>query len=169
MVAIVATTAVFIVPMAWARPFSVTDATLLGAGVLVLVGVYVRVRTAVARRQAVALRHRSWMPAVGFGLAATAVGFGWAPLPVSEPEEAVASFRWIGAAVLGAITVVLLLLSGWFGVPFTRALGSAGLVMTASVLMPVSPYDGAFVGRALNLVLSLALLSLAVLVFGGVL
>jgi hypothetical protein len=71
---------------------------------------------------------------------------------------------------LVAAAVTLLLLGRFTEVPVTRALGATALVMTSSVLTPVKPLDGAFVGEGRSgLLLSLGVLGLAILLAVGVL
>ena len=54
-------------------------------------------------------------------------------------------------------------------VPVTRSLGAAALVMTSSMLAPIEPLDGAFLGGWKSLAGSVALITLAVLVAVGAL
>jgi hypothetical protein len=58
-------------------------------GVLVLTGVAMYARIAVAARANVATAQTSWLPGMAFGLVSGIIGLPWAPLPVvrSSPES----------------------------------------------------------------------------------
>jgi cellulose synthase operon protein C len=167
--AIVATLAVFLWPLATAGGATLLDYLALGAGIAVLIGLAFRVRRLAARGLATPTRHRTWTPTVALGLAATAVGFGFAPMPVADHEEHPGRLHALPPLAMGVVAVVLLLIGHVTGVPVTRALGAAALVMASSMLAPIEPLDGAFVGGWASVAGSLALVALAVLVAVGVL
>jgi hypothetical protein len=131
-----------------------------------------RLRMMVARRDQVRTRHYSWLPAIFVGGAATLVGLGYAPLPATDdvegslPQRA----RWFGTALLGSVTLLLLIVGRVSEVPLASDLGAAALVMTASSLTPIEPYDGAYLEEShWGLVIALALTGVGVLLFLGVL
>jgi hypothetical protein len=169
-VAIVATAVLFVWPLTTAGGASVIDALLLAGGVLALLALYLRVRGAAAARRGSSVRHVTWTPAVAFSAVATALGFAWAPLPVAERPDRASPVHRLGPIALGVAGVLLLVLGRWTGVPMTRSLGAAAVVMTSSAMIPVEPYDGAFVrSRAAGLLAAGALLALGILLFLGVL
>ena len=68
----------------------------------------------------------------------------------------------------GAVALSLLTLGVGFGVPTTQALGTAALVMTASLLTPIEPLDGSYVAKGpVGVAASLALLAAAVFLLLG--
>jgi hypothetical protein len=119
----------------------------------------VRVRIRSAALRGASARNFTWLPAIGFGLVATAAGLGFAPLPAVQTDDKRPVANWAGPAALGAATAVLLVLAGLTGVPLARSLGAASLLMTASVLTPVRPYDGATIrNKTVEIMLVIALL-----------
>jgi tetratricopeptide (TPR) repeat protein len=168
LVAIVATVAVFVWPLSRSPQPAPVDVAVLGLGVLVLLGVYVRSRLVAARLAGTAVRHYTWLPAVGFGAAMTGAGLGFAPVPAAEVPAEHRSVRWAGPAALAAVTLALLVLGWWSGVPAVRALGASAMVMMSSVLLPTKPFDGAFITRKLvNTLIFLAMLGVAALLLLG--
>ncbi len=167
-VAIVATVAMLLWPLWRSTRPAPADVVILGAGVLILVGVYVRSRLAAARRAGTAVRHYTWLPAIGFGAAMGGVGLGFAPLPAAEVSDERRGVRWAGPAALAGVTVVLLALGWWSGVPAARALGASAMVMMSSVLLPTKPFDGAYITRRLaNILIFAAMLTVAALLLLG--
>ena len=53
----------------------------------------------------------------------------------------------VGPLATGVVAFALLVLGEALGVPLTTALGVAGLVMTASLLTPLEPIDGAYLAK----------------------
>ena len=114
------------------------------------------------------MRQRGWTPGIVVGLGAAAAGLGWAPLPVVETDRPAPAVHWIGPLVTGAAALVLLALGVGLGVPTTKALGTAALVMTASLLTPIEPLDGSYVAKGpAGLAAGLALLAAAVFLLLG--
>ena len=167
-IAVVATVAVFAWPLVRAGTAGVTGVILLVLGCLVLIAAVTRARTLAARRAGVALEQRTWSPGVAFGLVAGALGAPWAPLPVArttaaadappapaagpEPAPAAApapapAVHLVGPVLTGVLALALLILGIWLEVPVTRSLGAAALVMSASMLTPIDPLDGAAVAK----------------------
>ena len=169
-VALVATVAVVVWPLVREDGVPIQEELTLAAGTLVLAGVYLRVRAGAARRRGVGVRHYTWTPSVLIGVGATALGFGFAPLPAAEQDQTALPARALAVGALGALTVVLLGLGLVTGVPLARALGATALLMTSSVLAPVEPLDGAFVARGrAGLLVGVGLMALALLLALGVL
>ena len=167
-VAVAATVAVFLLPVLRAGDASRASVLLLGLGVLMLVVVVVRSRILVAQRAGVALRQRGWPPGIAAGLTAAAAGLGWAPLPVVETDRPAPMVHWIGPIVAGVAALCLLALGVGLEVPTTKALGTAALVMTASLLTPIEPLDGGFVAKGpVGVAAGLALLGTAVFLLLG--
>ena len=167
-IAVAATVAVFLLPVLRSGDASLTSALLLGLGLLLLVVVVVRSRILVARRAGVILRQRGWPPGIAVGLGAAAAGLGWAPLPVVETDRPAPLVHWVGPISTGIAALVLLSLGVGLEAPTTKALGTAALVMTASLLTPIEPLDGGFVAKGpAGLAAGLALLGAAVFLLLG--
>ena len=146
------------------------EAAAFALGVLVLVVFVMRVRRVAALRTGVALEQETWLPGLAIGLVLTLVSTGWAPMPVARSKASAVGVHWSGPIALGLLSVVLLLLAAWLNVPITRDLGAAGLVITASMLTPVKPLDGATVGSSAAGALPVAaVVGAAVLMVTGVL
>jgi hypothetical protein len=96
------------------------------------------------------------------------VGLGFAPLPAATVPDEQRAVRWAGPAALAAVTVVLLALGWWSGLPAIRALGASAMVMMSSVLLPTKPFDGAYITRRLaNILIFLAMLAVAAFLLLG--
>jgi len=154
---------VFLLPLLRSGEATLASVLLLGLGVLALVAVVLRSRVLVARRAGITVRQRGWTPGMAVGLGAAAFGLGWAPLPVVESDRPVPAVHWIGPLTMGVAALGLLALGVGLEVPTTRALGTAALVMTASLLTPLEPLDGGYVAKgAAGLAAGLAVLAAAV-------
>jgi cellulose synthase operon protein C len=102
-------------------------------------------------------------------VAATATGLAWVPLPVAHTSRPATSIHWIGPILTGCAALCLLVLGVWLDVPVTRSLGSAALVMAASMLAPLEPLDGGHIAKGpAGLAPSLGLLGAALLLLLGV-
>ena len=145
--AIAATVIVFLLPLLRSAEASWTGAVLLVLGVGILIVIVLRSRVLIARRAGVTLHQRGWTPGILAGLVLAAIGLAWAPLPVVETSKPAAAVHWIGPIAAGAAALCLLPLAVAFEVPNTMALGSAALVMAASLLTPIEPVDGGFVAK----------------------
>jgi hypothetical protein len=171
-VAVAATVAVFIYPLTQSEGTTTTDTLLLGAGIAVATLAFMRLRSMIARRQQVPTRHYTWLPSIVVGGLAAFVGVGYAPLPATDddngrlPRQA----RWLGTGLLGAVTLLLLIVGRLSAVPLASDLGAVSLVMTSSALTPVEPYDGAYLedGHA-GLITAFALAGVGVLLYLGIL
>lgn len=171
-IAIGVTVAAFLYPLARSKGSSLSDYALLAIGTAFLVGLYLRARQIARARYPVVVAEYTWGPSVVIGAITTAVGLGYAPLPVAEEQgsDPVARIHAVGPAVLAFMSALLFALSAITDVPFARALGAAALVMTASVLAPVRPLDGAVVARGRRaLLLDALMVALAILFALGVL
>ncbi len=139
-------------------------------GIAILIAVVLRVRRHAARLADTVVREETWLPSVGFGLAMAIAGLSWTPLPVARARGKAVSIHWVGPTAIAVLALALLLLSVWTGVPVTRSLGAAALVMAASMLTPVSPLDGATVSATpAGALPTLAVLGTAVLLVVGLL
>jgi hypothetical protein len=169
--ALVAVVAVFLFPLARSSGTTTGDYLLLGVGVTVTTLAFMRLRSAIARHHSVHARHYPCLPAVAVGGAAALIGLGFAPMPATKSDaELPHRARWIATGLLGALTLVLVLVGKFSGVPFATQLGMVCLVMTASALLPIAPYDGEFFERRhVGLFVAVALAALATLVELGVL
>jgi tetratricopeptide (TPR) repeat protein len=144
-----------------------TATLLYPLGLLVLVVLAMAARHVVGLRSGAALEQRSWGPGMVIGVAAGAVGFPWAPLPVvarhrAEPEHdgevatppvTVAArddtrLHLAAPLALAAAALVLFLESALMRTPLSEAWAVAALIMCASLLLPVGPLDGSHLGKA---------------------
>jgi cellulose synthase operon protein C len=146
-VAIAATVIVFLLPLLRSAEASWTSAILLVLGVGILIVIVLRSRVLIARRAGVTLRQRGWTPGILAGLGLALFGLAWAPLPFAETNRPAPAVHWIGPVAAGAAALCLLPLGVAFEVPNTMALGSAALVMAASLLTPIEPMDGGHVAK----------------------
>jgi tetratricopeptide (TPR) repeat protein len=162
-VAVAATLAVFLIPLARTGDATLTSALLTALGVSALVAIVLRGRVLAARRAGVVLRQRAWSPAVVVALGLSVAGIAWAPLPVAETDRPAPAVHWIGPLATGVVALALLVLGAGLDVPLTSALGVAALVMTGSLLTPLEPLDGAFIPKgAAAVVAAVGLLGVAV-------
>lgn len=165
LVAILATLAALLWPLARDPGGGVTAAVAGALGVLVLVAVALRARAAVARRAGEPGGQESWAPGVAFGVGTAAAGFTWAPLPVLR--EASARLHWAAPVALACVALPLVVMTAWLDIPLTRTLAAAALVMAASLLTPVKPVDGGAISAAGGVAAGLTGLGLAVLLLLG--
>jgi tetratricopeptide (TPR) repeat protein len=167
-VAIAATVIVFLLPLLRSAEVSWTSAVLLLLGVGILIVIVLRSRVLIARRAGVTLRQRGWTPGILAGLVLAGIGLAWAPLPVVETSKPAAAVHWIGPIAAGAAALCLLPLAVAFELPNTMALGSAALVMAASLLTPIEPVDGGVVAKGpVGLVACIAALATALFLLLG--
>jgi cellulose synthase operon protein C len=144
-VAVIATAIVFLMPLLRSDGANLVDAVLLTLGVGAMIAAVWRGRVLVARRNGIALTQRGWRPAIVIGLAAAVVGVTWAPLPIARTDGDAPAVHWIGPIICSAIACVLLVMSVLIGVPIARTLAGSGLIMTASILVPIKPLDGGII------------------------
>jgi tetratricopeptide (TPR) repeat protein len=148
---------------------SANSVLLLLLGTLALIAIVLRMRMLAARATGVTLRQAGWAPAIIAALAATIAGAAWAPLPVAVTGRESRAVRWIGPLAAAAMGIALVALGSSLAVPATMALGTTALVMAASMLVPIKPLDGGFLGDgAAPLVTNILLAGVAVLVALGV-
>ena len=165
-VALVATLAVLLYPLARDPGGGLTAALAGSAALALLVVVVVRVRVAAARRHGDAVAQESWPPGVVFGAGTAIAGFTWTPLPVVR-EGAKARVHWAAPVALAAIAIPLVIFTAWLDVPLARAVATAALVMAASVLTPIKPVDGGAIAAAGGTAAGLTGLGLAALIALG--
>jgi hypothetical protein len=147
---------------------SVMSILLLMLGSLALMTIVWRARLLAARRAGLHLRQRGWTPGIAAAAGATLFGVGWAPLPVATTEHDVRSVHWIGPAVAAVMGIALLALGAWLAVPATTTMGTVALVMAASLLVPIKPLDGGFLGEGATAIITNVLLVVvsALVIFG---
>jgi hypothetical protein len=169
-VAVVAVVAVLVYPLVRSTGTTIEDVVLLSAGIAIVTLAFMRLRRAIALRSGVAAGHYPWVPAVLVGGAAALVGIGFAPMPATKGEGVPNNARWLGTGLLGAVALALLTIGRLTGVPFATGLGAICLLMTASALVPIEPYDGAFVTkRRVEMAIVIALAALGILIEAHVL
>lgn len=168
LLAVVATVAVLAWPTVHGAA-SLMSVILLVLGSLALMVIVWRARLVAARAVGVHLRQSGWAPGIAAAVGATLMGAGWAPLPVATTEGDARVVHWIGPLASALMGVALLVLGTWLGVPATSALGTIALVMTASLLVPIKPLDGGFLGEgAVAIVTNVLLVAVGVLVVFGI-
>jgi tetratricopeptide (TPR) repeat protein len=164
-VAVAATLAVVLWPLA-RDPSGGASAAVVGAlGVVVLVAAALRIRARVARRAGERAEQQSWTPGVAFALGTAAAGLTWAPLPVLR--KAGPRVHWAAPVALACVAIPLVAMTAWLDIPLTRALAATALVMAASLLTPVKPVDGGAIAAAGGTAAGLTGLALAVLLVLG--
>jgi hypothetical protein len=165
-IAVLATLAVFFLPLVRSPGAGLSAALASLLGLLVLLGAVARARARALARDPQPERQRSWPPGVLFGLGAAAGGLFWAPLPVLG-ERAGARAHWAAPVALAFVAIPLLLLAVWTDVPLARTLAAAALIMAASALTPVKPVDGGALAAAGGTAAGLAGVGLAALLLLG--
>jgi tetratricopeptide (TPR) repeat protein len=118
-------------------------------GVLILAAAAMAARSALASHRGIRIAQSSWPPAVVLGLVTGAFGLPWAPLPVVQADGKDNSRLHLAAPLtLAALSLLLFAESAWLHTPLTQAWAVASLIMSASMLPPIGPLDGAHVGKA---------------------
>lgn len=131
----------------------------LVVGVLALVWL-----TMTIGRPHAAVPRRGWTPGLVLGGLTATIGYTFVPVPVDERESSSARTRWAPMILLGSVAATGLLLGWLTNVPLTRAIGVAALAMLSTSLLPMRPFDGAFLDlrrRHLEVVISLTLLAVS--------
>ena len=136
----------------------------------IIVAAAMRARLMLARHAGVATVQETWLPSVVVGVVLAPFG-AWAPMPIARATEDVAqghAKRIHAAAPLtaAALAAALFVEAAWFPVPLTSSLAIATLVIAASLLPPIKPLDGAFLGRT-GAIAGLGILAAALLVLLG--
>jgi tetratricopeptide (TPR) repeat protein len=148
-VAVAAVAAVFAYPLLRSSGTSITDYLLVLTGVGIMVFASMRIRLAFTRRAGIATRHYAHVPALVVAGAATALGGAFAPMPAPTEHDAIpVSARWTAIGFLGFMTAALLTIGHVTDVPIATVLGEAALVLTASALVPIKPFDGAYLEKS---------------------
>ena len=101
-------------------------------------------------------------PALGVGVSAVLAlaGIAWPPVPTmsasGDHSVVLRARRAVIVAVAGAVLV--LVMSSWLGsVPVSRAVMSVGIASLGSLLVPLEPSDGAYLGKRFGLAATIAL------------
>jgi tetratricopeptide (TPR) repeat protein len=165
-IAIAVTLLVLLLPLARDPGGGVSAAVAGALGLVVLVGIALRGRALVARREATRTPQQAWPPGMAFGLGAALAGLLWTPLPVLGPG-ANARLHWAAPAALALVALPLVLATAVWDIPLTRGLAAAALVMAASLLTPVKPVDGGAIAAAGGVAAGLAGIVLAVVLALG--
>jgi hypothetical protein len=145
--ALAATAATFLVGY-FRRAAGPTEVVAYTTGVLVLAGAAMTARSALARARGIAMSQASWLPGMVFGLVTGAIGLPVAPLPVVRTDgEDNPRLHLAAPITLSALSLMLFVESVWLHTPLTQAWAVAALIMSASMLLPVGPLDGAHLGK----------------------
>jgi hypothetical protein len=145
-IAYAATAAVFLVPLAIAGG-AIVEILLLSSGVAALMTIVSRSRVLISRRSGAELEQSGWSPAIAFGFVTAIVGFAWAPLPVARPKRNSTAIHLIGPCTSAGVALLLFAIGTLLGVPLARTLAGIALVMTASMLIPIQPFDGGLIAE----------------------
>jgi cellulose synthase operon protein C len=117
---------------------------LIAAGLAGILMGPLAVRSFVARPDRLRVGHHSWPPAMLASLVGAPFGLVFAPFPnLAEEQVEPRRLVWAAPAAVGALAVLFGVLSAATGVPVAGVLAGAALVLTASVMTPVPPLDGA--------------------------
>ena len=114
------------------------------------------------RRSSTAIDHRGWLPGIAFGSVSGIIGYPFVPAPVNVDQSASRYPRWSGAILLAMLTGIFLIVGFITGSPFARTVGITTLVMLATALFPIRPFDGGYArSRRVEIATSLALMGLS--------
>ena len=131
------------------RAADITEIVTYALGVLLLSAAAMTARASLARRCGIRITQSSWAPAMALGLVTGAIGLPWAPLPVVRTDgDDDPRLHLAAPLILAALSLLLFVESAWLHTPITQAWAVAALIMSASTLLPISPLDGAHVGKA---------------------
>lgn len=166
--AIGATVATFLLSVAWRIPWTIYELTAYAVGLLIMVAIVMRARVLASNRCGGSLAQQTWAPSVVLSLATGAAGMPLAPLPTATPEPPSTQIHRAAPLTMGVLTTALMIETAWFAVPLTHAFAVACLVMTASLLLPIKPLDGAHLSKGTSFT-TVGLLAAAVLVVVGLL
>ncbi len=142
--------------VAWGL-LSALPASLPGRVVAVLVALMLPVAF-VCARLALAPRTQHTLSAGGtlVGLACAPVGIGFAPVPVLNSATS-AHARWAPQYLLAVVSLVAIGVTVLTGVPLARVTSQAALMVLASSLVPLSPFDGEHLPTKLGLPVAIGL------------
>jgi tetratricopeptide (TPR) repeat protein len=146
--AIAATLAAFAFPVALRSDAGWVADVIYIAFLLLLIGTVLVLRWAVAVRSSVRIVQRTWPPGIVIGVLGGIIGTPWAPLPYLRAPARASRLHFVAPVALAAVSLLMLFESALWPVPLVRGLAISGLVMTASVLLPIPPLDGEHLGRA---------------------
>lgn len=160
-IAAVATVALAVWPLVREGETAAVDLLPAVATALLVLLLAVRLHARAATAAAAPVRHSTWLPGIAVGVAARAVGLGFAPLPVAPAlEPAHRQRRWLVPLVLGAVAAALVALAWLTRVPAARTAAEVAVVAAASTLLPIEPCDGGYI-RAEGFALAVSIILLA--------
>lgn len=102
------------------------------------------------------LTHHASVGGTIVGVLGAPFGVSFAPVPVVEGQVR-PWVRWAPLAVTAALAVIAMGLTMTTGVPVVRAVAQAALLVVGSSLIPIEPFEGTKVPRALSLPLAITL------------
>ena len=102
------------------------------------------------------LTHHGSVGGTVVGVLGAPFGLSFAPVPVVEGQVR-PWVRWAPLAVTTALAVIAMGLTVATGIPVVRAVAQAALLVVGSSLIPIEPFEGTKVPRALSLPLAIAL------------
>lgn len=107
---------------------------------LVLLPVSLRALTAGSR----SVRQFGWTPAVAVGSAGAVFGLPFTPYPASDVEDRGQRRDrwWLPLVVLVLVLLALVVATAVTDLPYLRAGAMSAIVLIASILLPVPPFDG---------------------------
>jgi cellulose synthase operon protein C len=161
------TVVLFLVTMVRQGWTEVWGLTVAGLAIGTLAGAAIRSRILVAKVSKSEVSQKSWPPGMVLGVAATAAGAPWAPLPVIGDDRSRTQTHAAAPLTLAVIAGVLLLETALLEVPLTKSMSVAALIMAASTLLPVPPLDGGRLEKA-GLIAGAGLVGAAVLIVLGI-
>jgi tetratricopeptide (TPR) repeat protein len=165
-IGILVSIAVVTYPLARASGVSSLNVLLLGLSAAVILGAVLRARSAVARSSKSTVRHATVPVVTALGIIATLFTVPYAPLPVAESDSNAKAIRFVAPVMLAALCAWLLVAERLTGVPMTRDLAGAALVMFVSVLTPIKPFDGYYIEKPIIHVILLVSVLAAAISFG---
>ena len=128
------------------------DPTFLSAYVVLialLTTLLIGVRQLLALRWNIRAIQRTWPPGLVVGVVSGAAGIPLGrPCPTCVYRHGPARIHLASVTVMAVLAALLLLEVAWLQVPLTKAAAVAALTMTASMLLPLRPMDGAALGKA---------------------
>jgi hypothetical protein len=119
----------------------------LGGAVVAMVALPLFVRRLVARDAPVP--QFAWVPALVVGAAGVPFGVAFAPYPTLVAPAGQTRLRWAVPAAVAPVALVFVALAAIDPVPLARVLALTATALLSSVLTPVPPLDGAFLGHRL--------------------
>lgn len=103
-------------------------------------------------------RHQPSAGGTVVGLLATPFGAAFSPVPTLRDQEVSARVRWAPIAFLAGVALLAMCATWLSGVPLLRLFAQASILLVASSLVPVEPFDGSVLSRRAGLVLGVLLM-----------